>query len=189
MFQVNQQRGQRFSAADAYLRPALARPNLEVRKHVSALGVAFEGERAVGVRVRSRRARGARARPARGAAERRRDRLAAAPAAVGIGPPRSSSGSASRSATSCRVGRNLQDHPFVTLIWEVSDQQTLYGAERPRALAEWLLRRSGKLSSTVAEVVAFVRTAAACPPPTSSSTWAPPTSKTTAPRNTTGTAW
>jgi choline dehydrogenase-like flavoprotein len=55
------------------------------------------------------------------------------------------------------VGRNLQDHPFITLIWEVSDQQTLYGAERPRALAEWLLRRSGPLSSSVAEVVAFVR--------------------------------
>jgi choline dehydrogenase-like flavoprotein len=56
------------------------------------------------------------------------------------------------------VGRNLQDHPFITLIWEVSDQHTLYGAEKPRALAEWLLRRSGPLSSTVAEVVAFVRT-------------------------------
>jgi choline dehydrogenase len=29
------------------------------------------------------------------------------------------------------VGRNLQDHPFVTLIWEVSDQNTLYGADKP----------------------------------------------------------
>jgi choline dehydrogenase-like flavoprotein len=55
------------------------------------------------------------------------------------------------------VGRNLQDHPFVTVIWEVSDTTTLYGAEKPRALAEWVLRKSGKLSSTVAEVVAFVR--------------------------------
>ena len=85
------------------------------------------------------------------------------------------------------VGRNLQDHPFVTVIWEVSDQDTLYGADKPKPLAEWLLRRSGKLSSTVAEVCAFTRTRGrACPPPTSSSTWAPPTSKTTAPRNTTG---
>jgi choline dehydrogenase-like flavoprotein len=61
------------------------------------------------------------------------------------------------------VGRNLQDHPFVTLIWEVSDQRTLYGAEKPKALAEWLLRKSGKLSSTVAEVVAFVRTRGGLP--------------------------
>ncbi|MGH2944535.1 MAG: GMC family oxidoreductase, partial [Solirubrobacteraceae bacterium] len=56
------------------------------------------------------------------------------------------------------VGRNLQDHPFVTVLWEVSDQDTLYGADKPRQLAEWLLRRSGPLSSTVAEVVAFHRT-------------------------------
>jgi choline dehydrogenase len=56
------------------------------------------------------------------------------------------------------VGRNLQDHLFVTLIWEVSDQATLYQADKPKNLAEWALRRSGKLSSTVAEVVAFVRT-------------------------------
>ena len=61
------------------------------------------------------------------------------------------------------VGRNLQDHPFVTLIWEVSDQTTLYGAEKPKSLAEWLLRRSGKLSSTVAEVVAFMRTRGGLP--------------------------
>ena len=56
------------------------------------------------------------------------------------------------------VGRNLQDHPFVTVIWEVTDQDTLYAAERPKAMAEWLLRRTGPLSSTVAEVGAFHRT-------------------------------
>jgi choline dehydrogenase-like flavoprotein len=165
MFQVNQQRGQRFSAADAYLRPALARPNLEVRKHVSALGVAFEGERAVGVRVRSRR----------GGEELVRAQREVLLSAGAIGSPQllllSGIGPAAeleRVGVEVRhelpgVGRNLQDHPFVTLIWEVSDQQTLYGAERPRALAEWLLRRSGKLSSTVAEVVAFVRTRGGLP--------------------------
>ena len=41
----------------------------------------------------------------------------------------------------------------MTMIWEVSDPDTLYGADKPKPLAEWLLRRSGKLSSTVAEVV------------------------------------
>jgi choline dehydrogenase len=61
------------------------------------------------------------------------------------------------------VGRNLQDHPFVTMIWEVSDRNTLYRADKPKALAEWLLRRSGKLSSTVAEVVAFTRTRGGLP--------------------------
>ena len=56
------------------------------------------------------------------------------------------------------VGRNLQDHPFVPVIWEISEKNTLYGADKPRPLAEWVLRRTGPLTSTVAEVVAFVRT-------------------------------
>jgi choline dehydrogenase-like flavoprotein len=63
------------------------------------------------------------------------------------------------------VGRNLQDHPFVTMMWEVTDQETLYGADKPKPLAEWLLRRSGKLSSTVAEVCAFTRTRPGLPAP------------------------
>jgi choline dehydrogenase-like flavoprotein len=61
------------------------------------------------------------------------------------------------------VGANLQDHPFVTVIWEVSDTDTLYVAEQPRFLAEWVLRRTGPLSSTVAEVVAFHRTRGGLP--------------------------
>jgi choline dehydrogenase len=61
------------------------------------------------------------------------------------------------------VGRNLQDHPFVTVLWEVTDRETLYGADKPKSLAEWLLRKSGKLSSTVAEVVAFTRTRGGLP--------------------------
>ena len=51
MFQVTQRNGQRFSAADAYLRPAMTRPNLEVRTNVAVQGVELEGDRAVGVRV------------------------------------------------------------------------------------------------------------------------------------------
>jgi choline dehydrogenase-like flavoprotein len=53
----------------------------------------------------------------------------------------------------------------VTILWEVSDQDTLYGADKPKPLAEWLLRRSGKLSSTVAEVCAFTRTRPGLPAP------------------------
>src|SRR5262249_60420784 len=53
--------------------------------------------------------------------------------------------------------------PFVTVLWEVSDQETLFKADHPRNLAEWLLRGSGKLSSTVAEVCAFVRTRGGLP--------------------------
>ena len=45
MFQVTQKNGRRFSAADAYLRPALTRPNLELRTGVTVLGVELEERR------------------------------------------------------------------------------------------------------------------------------------------------
>jgi choline dehydrogenase len=44
--------GVRWSTANAYLRPALKRPNLRVLTHALATRVAFEGRRATGVRYR-----------------------------------------------------------------------------------------------------------------------------------------
>ena len=191
MFQVTQ-KGRHAAGArpTRYLRPALKRPNLEVLTGATVLGLELDGDRAVGVRFRKRpRRQRARARRARG------DPLP---------PARSARRSCCCSRASARptssgrrrrvrhelpgVGRNLQDHPFVTCIWEVTDSDTLYGADKPKHLAEWLLRRIGPLTSTVAEVVAFVRTPPrAARAPTSSSTWAPPTSRTTARRPTTAT--
>ncbi len=166
MFQVTQRNGQRFSAADAFLRPALKRPNLEVRTGVAVLGVELEGERAVGVRV----AQGPRRRRARCAPSARcccRAGSIDSPQLLllsGIGPADELRAAGVQVRHDLPgVGRNLQDHPFVTVIWEVSDPTTLYGADKPKALAEWLLRRSGKLSSTVAEVVAFTRTRGGLP--------------------------
>jgi choline dehydrogenase len=165
MFQVTQRNGQRFSAADAYLRPAQKRPNLEVRTGVSVLGIELEQDRAVGVRVRK----------GRGGEELLRAEREVLLSAGSINSPQLLLLSGIGPADELRaagvqarhdlpgVGRNLQDHPFVTVIWEVSDQTTLYGADKPKALAEWLLRRSGKLSSTVAEVVAFTRTRGGLP--------------------------
>jgi choline dehydrogenase len=165
MFQVTQKNGQRFSAADAYLRPALGRPNLEVRTGATVLGVELDSDRATGVRLRKGRSGVETASAAR-------EVILSAGAigsphlllASGIGP------AAELESTGVNVlhdlpgvGRNLQDHPFVTMIWEVSDQNTLYGADKPKPLAEWLLRRSGKLTSTVAEVVAFTRTRGGLP--------------------------
>ena len=50
MFQVTQRDGGRWSAADAFLRPALGRPNLEVVTGATVLGLELEGGRAAGVR-------------------------------------------------------------------------------------------------------------------------------------------
>ena len=195
MFQVTQRNGRRWSAADAYLRPALKRPNLEVRhRRARCCGVELEGDRATGVRYRDRRARRAgRARRARGdprppARSARRScccSRASAPAddlrAVGVAvAPRPARASA----------RNLQDHPFVDV--------HLGGLGPDDALRRRQAQAAGRVAAAphrpadarrVAEVVAFVRTRGrACRPPTSSSTWAPPTSRTTARRSTTATA-
>ena len=160
MFQVTQRNGRRWSAADGFLRPVLRRPNLELVTGATALGIELEGGRAVGVRYRTRRGGAKLAR-----AEREVVLCAGAICSPqilmlsGIGPPEhlNELGIDVRHELA-GVGENLQDHPAVSMLWEVRGEQTLYGAEKPKFLAEWLLRRSGPLTSTVAEVVAFVRT-------------------------------
>ena len=51
-YQYLMHNGRRWSAADAYLRPALSRPNLAVLTHAHVTRVVFEGQRAVGVEYR-----------------------------------------------------------------------------------------------------------------------------------------
>ena len=163
MFQVNQWRGRRFSSADGYLRPVAKRPNLEIRTKVTVTGIEFEGSRAVGVRAAGR---------GRSGVELLRAQREVLLCAGAIGSPHLLQLSGIGAPDDLRaagvdvrhalpgVGRNLQDHPFVSVLFAVTDADTLYVAERPRSVAEWLLRRSGPLSSTVAEVVAFHRTRA-----------------------------
>ncbi len=160
MFQVFQKNGRRWSTADAYLRPALERPNLEVVTGALVSGVELEGTRAVGVRYRKRRG-------GEQVARAGREVILAAGAInspqllllSGIGPADDLSAVGVRVRHDLPgVGQDLQDHPFLTVLWEVSGSETLFGAEKPRYMAEWLLRRSGKLTSSAAEVVAFVRT-------------------------------
>jgi choline dehydrogenase len=63
------------------------------------------------------------------------------------------------------VGGNLQDHPYVPCVWESTVGGSLADAEKPKALLEWLLRRTGPLTSTVAEAFAFVRSRPGLPAP------------------------
>jgi choline dehydrogenase len=165
MFQVTQSGGRRFRAADAFLRPVLKRPNLEVRTNATVLGLELEGERVVGVRLRKGRS-------GEEVARAGREVLLSAGAInspqllllSGIGPADELRAAGVQVRHDLPgVGRNLQDHPFVTMIWEVTDTRTLYGADKPKPLAEWLLRKSGPLTSTVAEVVAFARTRGGLP--------------------------
>ncbi|HET9124304.1 MAG TPA: GMC family oxidoreductase N-terminal domain-containing protein [Solirubrobacteraceae bacterium] len=160
MFQVLQSGGRRFSAADAYLRPARGRANLEVRGRTTVRGLELSGEHVTGVRVQ-------RGRAGEEVIRAEREVLLCAGAIgspqilqlSGIGDPGElrAAGIEPRHALP-GVGGNLQDHPVVAALFAVSDSDTLFTAERPRNLAEWLLRGSGPLTSTVAEVCAFVRT-------------------------------
>jgi choline dehydrogenase len=160
MFQITQRNGRRWSAADAFLHPTRSRPNLELLTRATVTGLELDSGRAVGIRYRRRRG-------GEGIARAEREVILAAGAIgspqilllSGIGPPehlREIGVPVSHELPG--VGANLQDHPFVTMLWELSEGPTLYGADKPRHLAEWLLRRSGPLTSTVAEVAAFVRT-------------------------------
>ena len=165
MFQVFQKDGRRWSAADAFLRPALRRPNLELITDAQVLGIELDGARATGVRYRAKRG---------GELVARADGELILSAGA-IGSPQILLLSGIGGADELReagveprhelpgVGRNLQDHPYLTMLFEVSEGRTLYGADKPRYLLEWLLRRTGPLTSTAAEVVAFVRTRAGLP--------------------------
>jgi choline dehydrogenase-like flavoprotein len=157
MVQVNQRNGKRWSANNAYLRPAAARENLQVITGAQAVGIELEGDRAVGVRYRRRRGEHL----ARANAE-----VILAAGAIqspqllmlsGIGPdgPHELPG----------VGQNLQDHPYLVCVWESISGGSLYDAEAPKYLAEWLLRRSGPLTSAVCEAFAFVRSRPGLPAP------------------------
>src|SRR3954454_23673947 len=160
MFQFFQKHGRRWSAADAYLRPAMKRPNLEVVTHAMVQGLDLDGRRVTGVRFKKRLG-------GTQTATATREVILSAGAfgsphlllLSGIGPAEHlrAMGAPVRHDLP-GVGRNLQDHPFITMLYEMNDTHSLYKADAPKNVAEWVLRRSGPLSSTVAESVAFVRT-------------------------------
>ncbi|HKB51989.1 MAG TPA: GMC family oxidoreductase N-terminal domain-containing protein [Solirubrobacterales bacterium] len=156
--QVTQRNGRRWSTADAYLRSARRRPNLDVVSGAQVLGVEMQGARAAGVRYR----RGGREQVA-GA---QHETILAAGALAspqllmlsGIGPAEQLHGQGiSVIADLPGVGENLQDHPYLVSVWDVPGGGSLADAESPKALLEYLLRRSGPLTSSVAEALAFVR--------------------------------
>jgi choline dehydrogenase len=157
--QVTQSNGRRWSANDAYLRPVRGRANLSIVTGAAAERVQLASERATGVVYRDRLGR-------RRVAHATREVILAAGALgtpqllmlSGIGPAEQLRRLGVQVLVDApEVGENLQDHPFNTVVCEVSEG-SLVDAEHPRYLAEWLLRRSGPLTSSVAEALAFVRT-------------------------------
>jgi choline dehydrogenase len=154
---VTQRRGARWSTADAYLKPALRRPNLTLQTEATATRVLFDGRRAVGVefiQLGQRRV------------VRARREVVLAGGAVNSPQLLMLSGIGDREELSRHgievvadapdVGHNLMDHLAVPLGFDVAGD-TMTDAEKPAQLVNYLIRRRGMLTSNVAEAYGFVR--------------------------------
>lgn len=171
---VNQRRGARWSCADAYLKPVLYRNNLTLITGATARRVLIENNRAIGIEFDDA---GGTRHTVRASAE-----VVLCAGAVntpqllmlsGIGDPdhlREFGIDIVHAAP--EVGRNLLDHLVVPLGFDVAGD-SLFGAEKPRELANYLLRRRGMLTSNVGEAYGFVRSRPDLDLPDLELIWAP----------------
>lgn len=155
-------RGRRASAATAYLRPAMARPNLTLRTGALTLGVTLRGTRATGVRYRH-------AGQIHTAAAAKEVILAGgvinSPHLLmlsGIGPAGDLRERGIAAVADLPVGQNLQDHLAVVLTWERPEpgpfNQLLRLDRAALAMARALLFRDGPATALPMGAVAFVKT-------------------------------
>jgi len=164
-YQLTQRNGMRCSAALAFLRPALARPNLEIITGALAVRIIFEGRRATGVEVEHE------AELKMFRAEREVILAAGAydsPKLLllsGVGPALDLARWMIHARADLPVGRNLQDHPAVWLRVLVNTDSLLAEVVKPESLE--LLRGQGRgpLSSNGAEIGGFWRSADGLPAP------------------------
>ncbi|MFZ2065347.1 MAG: GMC family oxidoreductase N-terminal domain-containing protein [Xanthobacteraceae bacterium] len=162
-FHVNQKRGRRWSAASAFLKPALKRGNIRLETGCLVEGVIFEGRRAVGVRWRQS-----------GETRSARCRGVVILAAGAIGSPQLMLLSGVGPAEQLRergiavvadrpgVGANLQDHLQLRMIYKVDGIPTLnerYYAPLglTRMLMEYALFRRGPLTMAPSQLGLFTR--------------------------------
>lgn len=159
LYQVTQKNGSRHSASGAFLKPALRRRNLAVLSGAHATRVLIENRRAVGIEFR----RGGALQQARAGRE-----VILAGGTVnspqllllsGIGPADELTRAGIRTVHDLPgVGKNLQDHPMVSVGYLCTKPVSLASAESLSNLAKWLLFKQGPLTSNVAEAGIFLRT-------------------------------
>jgi len=160
-FHVNQKRGVRWSAARAFLKPVLGRPNLRLETGVLVEQLVFEGKRAVGVRFRQN-----------GRLVEARAKGEIILSAGAVGSPQilqlSGVGPADRLAElgiplvcdKPGVGNNLQDHLQQRAIYKVHGVKTLnetYHSLIGRGLmgAEYALFQTGPLTMAPSQLGIF----------------------------------
>jgi len=159
-FQVTQRDGRRASTAAAYLRRGAGAANLDVMTDALATRVLLEGTRAVGVEVlRDSRLEtlrtGGEVIVCAGAYQSPQLLLLS-----GIGPAEELRRLGIEPLVDLPVGRNLQDHPVVTLVWRASGE-SLSAALTPANVELFEREGRGPLTSSIVEAGAFLRTDAA----------------------------
>ena len=157
--------GRRWSAANAYLKPALRKPNLALETGALAERILFEGKRASGIRYRKN-----------GQSHEARVRREVILAAGSINSPKllllSGIGAGARLAEAGvspfhelpGVGENLQDHLELYIQQECLQPITLYRhlnlVSKGLIGLQWLLAKSGHGATNHFESAAFIRSRA-----------------------------
>jgi choline dehydrogenase len=165
-YQVTQRRGRRWSTADAYLRPALDRPNLTVRTDALATKILVENGRTTGVRFvaggKEESALAQREVILCGGAVNSPQLLMLS----GLGPAdHLRSLGIDVVADLPSVGTGLQDHPIVPVRWHTPGTKAIWEGVNLRNFMLWQSLGRGPYASNVAEAGGFVRTSAGLPAP------------------------
>jgi choline dehydrogenase len=165
-YQVTQRRGRRWSTADAYLRPALGRPNLTVRTDALATKVLVENGRTTGVRFiadgKEEEALAQREVILCGGAVNSPQLLMLS----GLGPAdHLRSLGIDVVADLPSVGTGLQDHPIVPARWHTPGTKAIWEGVNLRNFMLWQSLGRGPYASNVAEAGGFVRTTSGLPAP------------------------
>ncbi len=161
-YQLTIHNGRRWSAAAAYLRPIVSRPNLTIESHAHVTRVVIEGGRAVGIEYLQKKQR-VQARASRevllsGGAVNTPQVLMLS----GIGDPETLRRFEIPVVAELRgVGKNLQDHLDCSIQYECTQPITLYSQAKPLAAAktglQYLLFGNGLAAGQGLESGAFLK--------------------------------
>ncbi|WP_183092945.1 GMC family oxidoreductase [Nocardioides stalactiti] len=158
-YQVTHRKGERWTTADGYVRPAAKRANFTILAGAHVLGVRVRDGRAVGIEVEQ----GGR----RTFHRAEREVVLSAGAfntpqllmLAGIGPAdHLREHGIDVVVDNPNVGQNLMDHPLYVANYETTAAGTLAEAESPVQLVKYLGGRRGLLTSNVGEVGGFFHT-------------------------------
>jgi choline dehydrogenase len=163
IYQVTQKNGARISAADAYLKPALRRGNLTVWTGVHVARVMIEEGRAVGVEFSMKKSpdmqqvRAAREVILCGGAVGSPQLLLLS----GIGPKKDLEALGIPVLVDLEgVGGNLQDHLNIGPSYECTQKISLSNAESAGNVLQYMFKKTGPLTSNIAEAGAFLKSRA-----------------------------